>query len=56
MVFLPPDPIEDALPNYGVLTDTANIILEGSNTAQQFAAEVFNRNFTTCLYIEFSEL
>ena len=39
-----------------VLADTANLIVDGSNTSQIIAAELFNNNLTTCLNIEFSEI
>ena len=56
MVFVPPQTIEDALVNCGVLVDTANLIVDGSNKSQRMATELFNKNFITCLDIDFSEL
>ena len=39
-----------------MLSDIANIVVDGSNADQIISAELFNNNFTTCLAIEFSEL
>ena len=42
MVFAPPQTIEDALANWGVLTDTANLMVDISNTYQRITTEMFN--------------
>ena len=56
MAFVPPQTIEDSPADYGMLDDTANLIVYDSNVAQIIAAEVLNNNFTTFFNIEFSEL
>ena len=55
MAFVPPQTIEDALADFRVLADTANIIVDGSNASKRIAAELFNKKFTTCLDIKFQE-
>ena len=54
VAFVPPQNIEGSLSDCGMLADTANLVVDGSNAAQIIAAEVFKNNFTTCLNIEFS--
>ena len=55
MYFVPSHTIEDALADCGVLADTVNMIVDGSNATQRIVAEVFNNNFTTCINMEFLE-
>ena len=48
--------IIDALTDCGVVVDTTGLIVNGNNTAEIIAADVFNENFNTCVNMKFSEL
>ena len=48
--------ITDALITCGFLADTTGLILNGNNVADMISADVFNKNFNTCVNKNLYEL